>query len=134
MGDCDQILKKCECKKGYSGDDCSIKFVKKVAPIKKKRIVKPKPIVKKALVNKEIVYSIHGKIFRKTKDCKLNCNKHGMCLNDQCLCDQGYTGKTCEKVYKDILKAGFKFKDVVVYLGAIAGGGLVLAIIVGCFI
>lgn len=57
-----------------------------------------------------------------------------MCLNDQCLCDQGYTGKSCEQVYSDILKAGYKFSNVIKYLIMIAVGGLVLGIVINCFI
>ncbi len=118
---------------GYSGDDCSIKpvVVKELPKQNRKFEVNQEQVIEK-VEPKEIVYSLNNTIFRKTNDCKDKCNNKGNCLNNICFCKQGFTGETCEKEYKDILKAGFKFTDTIKYLIMAAGGGLVLGIIFSC--
>jgi hypothetical protein len=51
-----------------------------------------------------------------TTDCYNNCNKHGLCLNSTCFCDQGLTYDDCSMSYKDFMEMGFKFQDIQKFL------------------
>lgn len=64
--------------------------------------------------NKPKFYILNGIKYSPTKNCPNNCNKHGICLNNSCLCDQGYTTEDCSITIKDFKKQGFKLNDFLI--------------------
>ena len=89
LGAC--IKGRCQCKSGYTGDNCGTKLCFNDCNGHGKCVDG----------QCECHENWKGKICE-IKQCSKTCNNHGLCIKDECFCDFPYTGPNCENLVINI--------------------------------
>jgi len=59
---------------------------------------------------------LNGLKYLLTTNCLNNCSKQGICLNNICLCQSGFTTEDCSITIKDYKQQGFKLAEIMIFL------------------
>ncbi len=62
--------------------------------------------------------------------CNKNCNKKGICLNDVCICQQGFTSEDCSLTIKEFKNDGYKLEDMFIFLIVILVLGMIFKLVI----
>lgn len=103
-----------------------------VKTLNKFNMVKSPETLEKLEENKKLIILKGDKEYVSTSDCKFDCHGKGVCFNSACYCNQGYTGKTCEKTVKREISEGYRIQNFIFYfiLSLVASSILTLMVLI----